>query len=139
MPDSACAVSATSTSSRYPHSTSGCARRKYAGAPAMRDDGGLYAFWRDYPERDVEYIRWYPPTIGHLDPELMWQQLRPVPEQVVAFYVHVPFCKDICPYCPFNKFNFRPDRAERFMTAIAAEMALTSAQPFVREARTIAG
>ncbi len=100
----------------------------------------LYRYWDDYPNRDVEYIRWYPPTLGQLEPESIWEALPVVePNKEIAFYLHVPFCKDICPYCPFNKYSMREDRSSGFMEAIDKEMKLVTDRPLVRKAKTTTG
>ena len=38
-------------------------------------------------------------------------------------YVHVPFCSQICPFCPYNKVPARADLARRYFTGLDAEMA----------------
>ena len=30
----------------------------------------------------------------------------------IGLYIHIPFCKDICPYCPYNKTVYNRDMAE---------------------------
>lgn len=81
----------------------------------------LYRFWSDYPKRDVEYVRWYPPTLHGVDPAEILKAIETLTDDP-AFYLHVPFCKDICPYCPFNKFRMRQDRAEQFLQAFDVEL-----------------
>jgi oxygen-independent coproporphyrinogen-3 oxidase len=105
----------------------------------MENKFPLYKYWDDYPNRDVEYIRWYPPTLGPLAPESMWEALPVEPDRDIAFYVHVPFCQDICPYCPFNKYSMRDDRASSFMEAIDKEIRLITDQPFIGKAKTQTG
>jgi oxygen-independent coproporphyrinogen-3 oxidase len=37
-------------------------------------------------------------------------------------YVHVPFCEWICPFCPYNKVQARPDLASHYFQALNAEV-----------------
>lgn len=38
----------------------------------------------------------------------------PNPGQPYMLYMHVPFCERLCPYCSFNRFPFREDRAKPY-------------------------
>ncbi|OHB80846.1 MAG: hypothetical protein A2W31_04240 [Planctomycetes bacterium RBG_16_64_10] len=40
----------------------------------------------------------------------------------IGLYLHVPFCEQICPYCPYNKELFRNDLAKRYVDAVKTEM-----------------
>jgi oxygen-independent coproporphyrinogen-3 oxidase len=81
----------------------------------------IYEYWADYPNRDKEYVRWYPPTLRQIDPRRVLDIVAQGPRPL-GFYLHVPFCKDICPYCPFNKFSLREDRTNAFMKGILREI-----------------
>ena len=35
-----------------------------------------------------------------------------------GLYLHIPFCRQICPYCPYNKELFRAAITERYADAI---------------------
>ena len=37
-------------------------------------------------------------------------------------YVHIPFCRSICPHCPYNKLLFDADLADRYGRALIAEI-----------------
>jgi coproporphyrinogen III oxidase-like Fe-S oxidoreductase len=37
-------------------------------------------------------------------------------------YAHVPFCERLCPYCSFNRFPFREDRAKPYFENLRREM-----------------
>jgi oxygen-independent coproporphyrinogen III oxidase len=85
----------------------------------------LYEYWSDYPSRDKEYVRWYPPTLNLIEPELLLANIANGPERV-GFYLHVPFCKDICPYCPFNKFSLREERKDVYLQAVLKEIGIVA-------------
>jgi coproporphyrinogen III oxidase-like Fe-S oxidoreductase len=58
----------------------------------------------------------------------------PRPEDVVAafpapfgLYLHVPFCRSICPYCPYNKVLLRSGLARPYFAALRAELQLYGA------------
>jgi oxygen-independent coproporphyrinogen-3 oxidase len=40
----------------------------------------------------------------------------------LGLYLHIPFCEQICPYCPYNKEIYRPDVAKRYATAVKKEI-----------------
>jgi oxygen-independent coproporphyrinogen-3 oxidase len=37
-------------------------------------------------------------------------------------YVHLPFCRQICPHCPYNKTLYRDSEHDRYARALAQEM-----------------
>jgi coproporphyrinogen III oxidase-like Fe-S oxidoreductase len=44
----------------------------------------------------------------------------------LGIYLHIPFCEQICPYCPYNKERYRRDVAERYTDAVKREIDLYS-------------
>jgi oxygen-independent coproporphyrinogen-3 oxidase len=40
----------------------------------------------------------------------------------LGIYLHIPFCEQICPYCPYNKELYRRDVAERYADAVKREI-----------------
>ena len=42
--------------------------------------------------------------------------------EALGLYLHIPFCEQICPYCPYNKELYRESLAERYVAAIKTEM-----------------
>jgi coproporphyrinogen III oxidase-like Fe-S oxidoreductase len=50
-------------------------------------------------------------------------------EEIDGFglYLHIPFCEQICPYCPYNKELYRSDLAQRYVGAVKREIDLYSA------------
>jgi oxygen-independent coproporphyrinogen-3 oxidase len=55
----------------------------------------------------------------------------PGPEQIMesfptipGLYVHVPFCRTICPFCPYNKVPYRADLASAHMSSLEREAKL---------------
>jgi oxygen-independent coproporphyrinogen-3 oxidase len=45
----------------------------------------------------------------------------------LGLYLHIPFCKQICPYCPYNKEIYHPATAEMYTRAIKKEIDFYSA------------
>jgi coproporphyrinogen III oxidase-like Fe-S oxidoreductase len=39
-----------------------------------------------------------------------------------GLYLHIPFCKQICPYCPYNKEIYQSETAEMYTRAIKKEI-----------------
>ena len=52
------------------------------------------------------------------------EELRAKLESIDALglYLHIPFCEQICPYCPYNKELYRDNLAERYVDAVKTEM-----------------
>jgi oxygen-independent coproporphyrinogen-3 oxidase len=40
----------------------------------------------------------------------------------IGLYLHIPFCKQICTYCPYNKEIYDPDVAEKYTIAVKKEV-----------------
>ena len=40
----------------------------------------------------------------------------------LGLYLHIPFCRQICPYCPYNKEIFRTPVAESYANAVICEI-----------------
>ena len=40
----------------------------------------------------------------------------------LGLYLHVPFCRQICPYCPYNKEVYHPEAAARYAKAVIKEI-----------------
>jgi len=45
----------------------------------------------------------------------------------LGLYLHIPFCRQICPYCPYNKELYRPEVAERYAKAVMREVDIYAA------------
>jgi coproporphyrinogen III oxidase-like Fe-S oxidoreductase len=44
----------------------------------------------------------------------------------LGLYLHIPFCRQICPYCPYNKEVYRSEVAERYTNAVIKEIDIYS-------------
>jgi coproporphyrinogen III oxidase-like Fe-S oxidoreductase len=44
----------------------------------------------------------------------------------LGLYLHIPFCRQICPYCPYNKTVYRPELAKAYAQAVQREIELYS-------------
>jgi len=42
----------------------------------------------------------------------------------ISLYIHIPFCKSLCPYCCFNRYLFREDEARRYFKYLKTELDL---------------
>ena len=43
-----------------------------------------------------------------------------------GLYLHIPFCRQICPYCPYNKEIYHPEAAERYTKDVIKEIDIYS-------------
>lgn len=61
-------------------------------------------------------------------PEQRWvferpaQSWTPLPLQRTSFYLHVPFCRHFCPYCPYTKVPYHESLVESYTRAAIAEV-----------------
>lgn len=57
---------------------------------------------------------------GIPSPESLSEKFRDIHE--LGLYLHIPFCEQICPYCPYNKTIYDPELAKRYTRAIIREI-----------------
>ncbi len=44
------------------------------------------------------------------------------PGQEAALYIHIPFCRTLCPFCCFNRYLFKEDLARRYFASLRREL-----------------
>ncbi|OGO19237.1 MAG: hypothetical protein A2144_02060 [Chloroflexi bacterium RBG_16_50_9] len=42
----------------------------------------------------------------------------------ISLYIHIPFCRSLCPFCCFNRYLFREDLARRYFIDLREELGL---------------
>src|SRR5512146_150302 len=42
--------------------------------------------------------------------------------QEAALYVHIPFCRTLCPFCCFNRYLFKEDSARAYFKSLRREL-----------------
>ena len=82
--------------------------------------------------RDTEYIFGYPAVQEKIGPEEIWAG-NPGPRNIVL-YIHIPFCKSICKFCPFTKYPWQPPLVEQYLGALKKEIAMIAAKPAMQDA-----
>jgi coproporphyrinogen III oxidase-like Fe-S oxidoreductase len=55
---------------------------------------------------------------------LLQRKLQGIEE--LGLYLHIPFCRQICPYCPYNKEIYRSEVAREYVDALKREIDLYS-------------
>jgi oxygen-independent coproporphyrinogen-3 oxidase len=40
----------------------------------------------------------------------------------LGIYLHIPFCRYLCPYCPYNKELYQPDLAKKYAASVLKEI-----------------
>ncbi|MFC1957583.1 coproporphyrinogen III oxidase family protein [Chloroflexota bacterium] len=47
-----------------------------------------------------------------------------------SLYIHIPFCKTLCPFCCFNRYLFKEDQARKYFQNLRKELALYAQRGF---------
>jgi oxygen-independent coproporphyrinogen-3 oxidase len=102
------------------------------------------SYWQEYPDRDREYVRWYPHLMGYMNDGQIWNQ-RHVPVELepharrAAFYLHIPFCNQHCESCPYSKFMTQGRLLGTFVDALKREIETYGRIPYMQELTFEAG
>lgn len=43
-------------------------------------------------------------------------------DENTGVYIHIPFCKSICPYCPYNKVLYQKEKAKDYKNSLMKEI-----------------
>jgi oxygen-independent coproporphyrinogen-3 oxidase len=84
-------------------------------------------FWKEYPERDNEWVRQYPTRHVAVDEDEVF-----TPKQM-GFYVHIPFCNRLCFSCPYIKFQTDRDLTTTYLHALKTEISNYANRPYIQD------
>jgi oxygen-independent coproporphyrinogen-3 oxidase len=56
--------------------------------------------------------------------QMMPEQLVLPAVEKIGIYIHIPFCRSICPFCPYNKIKYDKNLTAPYVTALLKEIAL---------------
>lgn len=96
------------------------------------------SYWREYPDRDIEFVRWYPCDVKKLGPEQVFARREARPQDS-SFYIHIPFCNQVCTSCPYNKFTTRNTLVGQYVEALKKEIDLYSRHPYFKDVKISSG
>ena len=97
------------------------------------------SFWKEYPDRDVEFVRWYPCNVGALTGQEIFEKDEEEKDVEFSFYVHIPFCNNVCICCPYNKFSTRSKILIDYLEALKTEIRNYAKQDYVKNAKFVSG
>lgn len=62
----------------------------------------------------------------HLSEAIETNQIKATPghEASASLYIHIPFCRTLCPFCCFNRYLFAEDKARSYFKSLKKEVAL---------------
>lgn len=43
-------------------------------------------------------------------------------DEDISLYIHIPFCRTLCPFCCFNRYLFKEDKARRYFKSLKKEL-----------------
>jgi menaquinone C8-methyltransferase len=79
--------------------------------------------------REGRKFRQLNPSIDHsfikedkLGPGKRWLFPTDGDKHGISLYVHIPFCRALCPFCCFNRYLFKEDIARRYFIDLKAEL-----------------
>ena len=58
-------------------------------------------------------------------------------EPDLGLYVHIPFCRSLCSFCPYCKVMYDEDLAQRYKTALLGEIELVGSE--LKEKKVVTG
>ncbi len=91
-----------------------------------------FGFWKEYPHRDREYVRWYPCSVKKLTGKEIWNQIYDHKEPL-SFYLHIPFCNNTCHSCFYTKYKTQPNLTENYLKAVKKEISMYARKSYINK------
>jgi oxygen-independent coproporphyrinogen III oxidase len=85
-----------------------------------------------FTNRYAEYYRWYPKSLNVVSPLLHFGNC-----EIKGLYIHVPFCDELCKFCPFNKKKSENYLLDKYVEGLCQEIKLYAEQGVFGELKFI--
>jgi len=96
----------------------------------------IYSWDAKYPDIDREYITFYPCDNHYLSGDEILTEREEIKKDI-NIYVHIPFCKYLCPFCFFNKYPFEANKSKKYIETLKRETHHYSKKPYLQSCRVI--
>lgn len=73
-----------------------------------------------FSRRFAEYYRWYPKSLALYNPTLF----EVSDSTIKGMYIHIPYCDQICRFCPYNKLKTDPSEYDYYVSTLIKELKL---------------
>lgn len=82
-----------------------------------------------------ECIRYYPPDIELIKQSDVLSFFKNPRD--AAIYIHIPFCRTPCGFCPFNQYPYSKEKAGSYLNSLKKEIALVNEQLLSLEIKVV--
>ncbi len=85
-------------------------------------------------EKGPATIVLYPIVQTEIDEEQIWraEENAATDETRLGLYLHIPFCRSLCSFCPFVKSLWKAEKEKTYVDALIEEMRLYAKLPFTK-------
>ena len=96
----------------------------------------IYSWDAKHPDIDREYVTFYPCDNQYFIGDEILTEKEEIKKDI-HLYIHIPFCKYLCPFCFFNKYLVEANKSKEYIETLKREIHHYSKKPYLQSCRVI--